>query len=452
MNATPRPPLLGRVLSRVWTAVWWSSLTLLVILLSVQMIPPPMGFQDGVERSGPMSVVVVIALASALLSRWPLVALALLLGNALHIAFELPYHTQLTLSETVPALLALCYIAATREREVATPATVMCFATLFGYGFGRIIAGQDPSRGQGQLPVALVFLLAWMIGNSIRTRRRFTAAARAQATEQAITEERLRIARELHDMVAHSIGIIAIQAGVGSRVIDSQPAEARAALQAIEATSRETLSGLRRTLVALRQADPEPGSQLAPLAPAPGLDDLERLAEATSQAGIRVHLAWHGERRPLPGDIDLSAYRIVQEAVTNVVRHAGTRHCRVSIDYGAEELSLEVVDDGRGVAPVHGMPGVHPAQAGAGFGITGMRERVSLLHGEFSAGARPEGGFRVSARLPLPPTSAVTAAALTKAAVAEAAVMEAAVVEPAVVGAAVVEAAVSAPAGEAVSR
>jgi signal transduction histidine kinase len=395
-------------------------LTVLVITLSVQTIPSPMGFQDGAERPGPLGVVAVILLGSALLPRFPLTALGLLLANSLHIAYVLPYHAQLTLSETIPAVLALCWISATRGRQVTTPAAVMCLATMAGYSIGRILAGQDPTRGQEQVPVALVFLLAWMIGNSVRTRRRFTAASRAQATEQAITEERLRIARELHDMVAHSIGIIAIQAGVGSRVIDTQPAEARAALQAIEATSRETLSGLRRTLVALRQADPTPGSQLAPLAPAPGLADVERLAGTTAQAGIRVDLSWRGERRPLPGDIDLSAYRIVQEAVTNVVRHAGTGSCRVSIDYGAEELSLEVVDDGRGIGPAHGVQSTHPAPAGAGFGITGMRERVSLLHGEFSAGPRPEGGFRVAARLPLPPAVAVgTDADRTAAATAE---------------------------------
>jgi signal transduction histidine kinase len=290
----------------------------------------------------------------------------------------------------------------------------MAYATLLGYELGRVGQGMPVSRTDNVLPMLLVLLLAQLIGNSIRTRRIFAAASRAQATEQAITEERLRIARELHDMVAHSIGIIAIQAGVGSRVLDSQPEEARSALQAIEATSRETLSGLRRTLVALRQADPEPGSQLAPLAPAPGLDDIGKLAATTTEAGVRVDVAWRGERRPLPGDIDLSAFRIVQEAVTNVVRHSGARCCRVSIDYGAEQLSLEIVDDGRSAVSPHGPHAPHAPQGalgtlgaasqGAGFGITGMRERVSLLHGEFHAGPRPEGGFRVAARLPLPQT------------------------------------------------
>ncbi|MDH2388783.1 sensor histidine kinase [Streptomyces sp. HNM0663] len=243
--------------------------------------------------------------------------------------------------------------------------------------------------------IALLAMAAsCMAGLLSRERREHAVALRAQEVAEAVTAERLRIARELHDMVAHSIGIIAIQAGVGSRVIQTQPAEAREALRAIEATSRETLSGLRRTLVSLRQADRgATASEQSALAPSPGLADVEQLAAATADAGVRVDVRRSGEQRPLPADIDLSAYRIVQEALTNVVRHAGTGRCRVAIDYGDEELSVEVVDDGRG-ATENGS--TH------GFGIIGMRERVGLLHGHLSAGPRPEGGFRVAAQLPLP--------------------------------------------------
>ncbi|MFC6935973.1 sensor histidine kinase [Actinomadura yumaensis] len=202
-------------------------------------------------------------------------------------------------------------------------------------------------------------------------------------------------------MVAHSIGIIAIQAGVGSRVIGTQPAEARNALSAIEETSRDTLSGLRRMLGALRRAEPVPGTSgasdgdAAPRDPAPGLADLDRLAAATRDAGVRVEVTRLGESRPLPSDIDLSAFRIVQEAVTNVVRHAGTDRCRVTIDQRDGELAVEIVDDGRG----HGTTSI-------GYGLVGMRERVGLLHGDLTAGPRPEGGFRVAARLPVPATAA----------------------------------------------
>ncbi|MFF2412719.1 sensor histidine kinase [Streptomyces sp. NPDC058092] len=254
------------------------------------------------------------------------------------------------------------------------------------------------ARGDGLAVNEVIALLALaascMAGLLSRERREHAVALRAQEVAEAVTAERLRIARELHDMVAHSIGIIAIQAGVGSRVIQTQPAEAREALRAIEATSRDTLSGLRRTLVSLRQADRGAAtSEQSPRAPSPGLADVERLAAATAGAGVRVDVCCSGEQRPVPADIDLSAYRIVQEALTNVVRHAATGRCRVAIDYGDEELSVEVVDDGRGAT------GNGSAQ---GFGIIGMRERVGLLGGRLSAGPRPEGGFRVAARLPLP--------------------------------------------------
>ncbi|MCO5988278.1 ATP-binding protein [Actinoallomurus spadix] len=191
-------------------------------------------------------------------------------------------------------------------------------------------------------------------------------------------------------MVAHSIGIVALQAGAARRVIDTQPTGARDALREVELASRETLSGLRRMLGALRQAELRDG---APgFDEMPGLADVDRLAATTTAAGVRVDVQWRGERRPLPPEVDLSAYRIIQEAVTNVVRHAGARSCTVSIDHRDEEISIEVVDDGRG----------HGLTPGTGYGLVGMRERAALLHGDLTAGPRPEGGFRVTARLPLP--------------------------------------------------
>jgi signal transduction histidine kinase len=234
-------------------------------------------------------------------------------------------------------------------------------------------------------------IIAWLIGNSIRQARGRTELVRAQAAAQTVMAERLRIARELHDIVAHSIGIIAIQAGSGRSVFDTSPAEARDALVAIEATSRETLSGLRRMMTGLRHAEPGSGPGQAPLGPAPGLADIERLAAMTLDAGVQVEVEWLGSREPLPADIDLSAFRIIQEAVTNVVRHAGTDRCLVWIDQQGGYLSIEVTDSGQG-----------GSTTGTGYGITGMRERAALLGGDFSAGPRPGGGFQVAARLPVP--------------------------------------------------
>jgi signal transduction histidine kinase len=141
----------------------------------------------------------------------------------------------------------------------------------------------------------------------------------------------------------------------------------------------------------LRNADPEPGPGQSPLDPPPGLAGIERLAAVTLDAGVQVDVDWHDSREPLPADIDASAFRIIQEAVTNVVRHAGTGQCRVSISQQDGQLSIEVTDSGRG-----------GSGAGTGYGITGMRERAALLGGDFSAGPRPGGGFRVTARLPVP--------------------------------------------------
>ncbi|MFI5973633.1 sensor histidine kinase [Streptomyces sp. NPDC051452] len=287
--------------------------------------------------------------------------------------------------------LILGFIVATCARRASAVAVAVSFTVqllvigLFTHGDGLAVNG---------LIALLALAASCMAGLLSRERREHAVALRTQEVAEAVTAERLLIARELHDMVAHSIGIIAIQAGVGSRVIQTQPAEAREALRAIEATSRETLSGLRRTLVSLRQADRgATASEQSPLAPTPGLADIERLAAATARAEVRVDVCCTGEQRPVPADIDLSAYRIVQEALTNVVRHAGSGRCRVAIDYGDEELFVEVVDNGHGATE---------DGSAHGFGLIGMRERVGLLGGHLSAGPRPEGGFRVAARLPLP--------------------------------------------------
>ncbi|MFE7570988.1 sensor histidine kinase [Streptomyces sp. NPDC057539] len=339
------------------------------------------------------------SLLVGVLRRGPVLALALALFGSMAVVVGPPSSAGVDLSASyqgqflsyLPVDLVLGFIVATRARRASTvaAATSLVVQLLLVGGFTH-----GDSLTVNLVITLLAMAAACMVGLLSRERREHAMELRAQEVAEAVIAERLRIARELHDMVAHSIGIIAIQAGVGSRVIRTQPTEAHEALRAIEATSRETLSGLRRTLVALRQADPDAEvSERAPITPSPGLADLERLAATAADAGVRVDVRRGGEQRPLPADIDLSAYRIVQEALTNVVRHAGIGHCRVTIEYGDGELSVEIVDDGRGATedgPVHG------------FGIVGMRERVALLHGRLSAGPRPEGGFRVAARLPLP--------------------------------------------------
>jgi signal transduction histidine kinase len=341
-----------------------------------------------------------LLVSALLLRRWPLAALAVMVGGSVAglVLQRSPVVALIVVAVAVG--LEICYIAATRRRKVSVAGAAMACAGLLipllaVPALAALRGGRLGSAGPPTITIAVpVFVvIAWLIGHSIRQAQARAELVRAQTVAQAAMAERLRIARELHDMVAHSIGIIAIQAGSGRRVFDARPGEARDALATIETASRETLAGLRRVVTGLRRAEPEPGSWLAPLGPAPGLADVDHLAVMALDAGVRVKVDvdWPGNREPLPADIDLSAFRIIQEAVTNVVRHARTDECRVSISHLDGQLTIEITDSGRG-----------GTAAGTGYGITGMRERAALLGGDLSAGPRPSGGFRVAARLPVP--------------------------------------------------
>lgn len=327
------------------------------------------------------------------MERRPLNGLALVLGAATLATFSLSVG-EIPLAQFLAADVALYFITATRSRRTGLVALLMALGVLAGFLAVRLLSGWNVGTS-AELVVALTAVVAWLVGGSAYESRRHGEGLAARAAEQAVVAERLRIAREMHDLVAHSVGIIALQAGAAARVVHTQPDAAGEAMSAVETAGRETLSGLRRMLGALRETEPGqegPEREAAPLRPAEGLADVDRLAQATTAAGVRVDVRWRGERRPLPPDIDLSAFRIIQESVTNVVRHAATESCRVSVEYGPEELGIEVADRGRGPGHV----------ADTGFGLVGMRERVALLHGEFTAAPQPDGGFRVTARLPLP--------------------------------------------------
>ena len=405
MPATPPAPLLTRLSPGACVALAWGAV-LPFSLIRYATLPngyliyrPPGGTAEVVRRStadllipGPwnsaclVASIVVSVAGCVLLRRRPMPAQALLLSGTVLEAMAL---TELTLQESLASCVALGFITAICPRRSSLAALALTVGVVYVYAAVRLLHGWRVEQST-ELAVALTAVVAWTIGNSIRQNRDHAETVRVQAIARAVTEERLRIAREVHDMVAHSTGLVALQAGAASRVIETQPLEARKALTAIETTSRETLTGLQRMLGMLREADfgtdPAPGL-------APGLANVEQLAAATADAGVRVDVQWHGEQRHLPELIDLSAFRIIQEAVTNVVRHADTRSCRVSVEYRDEHLVIEVLDSGRG----HGGPA-----SATGYGIVGMRERVGLLHGDFTAGPRPEGGFRVAARLPVP--------------------------------------------------
>ncbi|WP_406092931.1 sensor histidine kinase [Streptomyces sp. NBC_01013] len=403
MSQSPSLPRLKRVPPGWWVGMGWYAGMLLTLLVRVRL---PGEYEPSVRAGvllyrwdGLLMQLLAMALAAAgcfMLEQRPLKALALVLGAATVATFSLSVG-EIPLAQFLAADVALYFIAATRSRRTALVALLMALGTLTGFLAVRLLAGWDVGTS-AELVVALTAVVAWLVGGSAYETRRHGERLAARAAEQALVEERLRIAREMHDTVAHSLGIIALQAGAAARVVHTRPDAAREAMSAVETAGRETLSGLRRMLVALRQADPaHEGVEREATArrPPEGLADVERLARATSAAGVRVDVDLRGEPRPLPPEIDLSAFRIIQESVTNVVRHAATGSCRVSIVYGSEALAIEVADRGRG-AGLASRPG---------FGLVGMRERVALLHGEFTAAPHPEGGFRVTARLPVPATA-----------------------------------------------
>jgi signal transduction histidine kinase len=300
-----------------------------------------------------------------------------------------------------PAILVPVYtVAAYRDRRTSLAALAAVEAALVAVQ--PTSAGADVATRVGNmLGPMLVVAAAWLLGRFVADRRAYAAElgartaelerAREELAHRAVAEERLRVARELHDVVAHSMSVIAVQSGVGAHVAKAQPEEARKALAAIEATSRAALEELRRLLGVLRQ-DGEPRGSLAP---APGLADLDGLLGEVAEAGLAVTLRVQGERPQVPLGVDLSAYRILQEALTNAVKHAGPARAEVTVCYGDREVTVEVADDGRGAAAAAG-----DGRAGAGHGLVGMRERVALFGGDLEVGPRPGGGFRVAARLP----------------------------------------------------
>ena len=416
----------------------------------------------------PLAVFLVFTavIAVALRRRQPSLMLGVLLAGSLVITL-LTGPVDGALTYFLPVAYVLYLVAATYERRrTAVRVLAAVFATLVADAVLMSLTGGGYFLHGGLASVTLCVIIAWFTGYLVRQRRRYAVRLQDEAASKAVTEERLRIARELHDVVAHSMSVIAVQAGYGQYVIDTQPADARNALGAIQATSREALDEMRRILGALRQADqagqPEVATQAAggspavpwapgqragdadgvPLSPAPGLADLDRLLSRTASAGVRVDVTRCGQPRELPASIDLSGYRIVQEALTNVVKHAQTSSCQVLIGYGRDELILEVTDNGAGVPVMAGA--AHQLYAGSGaawsaaegssgggvdspgpdrsllggsvlggsvlggsgfgaggHGIIGMRERVTLLGGEFSAGPRPGYGFQVVAHIPL---------------------------------------------------
>jgi signal transduction histidine kinase len=348
------------------------------------------------EIDGEHAAYAVLALPMTLALAWrvraPLAVLAVVAGTFFPSALLFPLSGDAAFGVWVALLVALYSVGAHSGGWQAVAGVLAMLAVVLG------VVAADP---EGADPGSYVFFLfvvggPWLAGRAIRHRRLSERhlEARALAAERereekaraAVAEERVRIARELHDVVAHAISVIVVQARGGRRSLTTQPEEAREAFDSIEASGREALAEMRRLLGMLRQGDEE----LA-LVPQPSLRHLDALVAQVNEAGLPVELSVEGEPAALPPGVDLSAYRIVQEALTNALKHAGPATAQVVVRYGAEHLEVEVTDTGR-----------RPAGGdGAGHGLVGMRERVTLFGGDLEAGRRGEGGFAVRARLPL---------------------------------------------------
>jgi len=290
-----------------------------------------------------------------------------------------------------PAVPLIVYLAATRLDDRRSRVVLIVSAVISWIGATLAAGGTDPES-------VLIVAGTWLLGHYVRTRRLLVAELEQRAVDlerereeralRAVAEERLRIARELHDVLAHTMSVVAVQAGTGRLVGPDHPGEAIKALAAVEATTRSAMHEMRQILTVLR-ADGDTGASVTPT---PGLDDLAALVAQVSQAGIAVDVRVEGEPRPIPTGVGLAAYRITQEALTNVIKHAGAAHASVLVRYTDHDVTVEVRDNGHATAST--------AQTG-GHGLIGMRERAAVHGGDLIAGPVPNGGFVVRARLPL---------------------------------------------------
>jgi signal transduction histidine kinase len=290
----------------------------------------------------------------------------------------------------MPLALALALFSLTALREDIRARRAALLAIAIVAGAELFDSGVEFGAGAARV---IVLVAAALLGDSLRSRRAYVSAIEEKAArlerereteaQRAAAEEQARIARELHDVIAHALSVIVVQAGAADDAFEFDPLRAREPIRAVDRAARAALADLRRVLGIVQDA----GSY----APQPSLGELDRLVESVRATGLDVELEIDGPRQALPAAVDLSAYRIVQEALTNSLKHAGAQRIRIRVRYG-DDLQLEVRDDGVGATT---------STNGTGNGIVGMRERVALLGGRFDAGPEAGGGYRVAAAIPL---------------------------------------------------
>ncbi|MGH8977417.1 MAG: sensor histidine kinase [Acidimicrobiia bacterium] len=391
MEPAPAPlsVRLTQVVARVRNVSPW--LIDALIATAFLVIMPTALANSGPDYREPTAFAYVVAIASVLpyyaRRRAPLVAFLISATGLMVLVLRDFQGDPLPLLLLVGTYTVAAYCSA-RDRLICALALALCFLLLG-------IFGAVGMNAAGLFANIAIFTAAYFFGATIRNRRLYmeelearTSALERERDEEAkraVADERLRIAQELHDVVAHSMGVIAVQAGVGAHVIESDPGEAKKSLEAISTTSRATLTEIRRMLGVLRE-DSGAGYE-----PAPDLTALPRLVDSVRAAGLDVAMDVEGASADVPPGVSFTAYRIVQEALTNVMKHAGPARATVLVGYEPGVVRLEVSDDGRGV---------NGRSADGGHGLVGMRERVAVYGGTLTAAPKPGGGFKVAATLP----------------------------------------------------
>ncbi len=360
---------------RVNPPVWDALLAAVLLAITAASLAAGGNVRDGAAWA--LSTLSCVPLAFR--RRAPLVVLAIVSGAT--VAFAIAGDGA---SPEMALALAIYTVAAHRPwRQVATVGLPLALAA----GLASQIATQTHGNWIEVL-IGLTFAvgLPILIGRIVFNRRRRLAGERQLAAREAVAQERTRIARELHDVVAHAISVMIVQAGAARTVVDRDPGAAKEAIGRVEETGRAGLAEMRRLIGMLTEDDATPSTS-----PQPGLAELDRLLETVRAAGLPVEVVRTGPTRPLPAGADLAAYRVIQESLTNALKHAGPANARVALDYAPDRLVIEVADDGRGIA----------VEPGIGHGLIGMRERVGLFGGTVESSARPGGGFMVRAEIPV---------------------------------------------------
>ncbi|GAA2071443.1 histidine kinase [Streptomyces albiaxialis] len=405
-NATTRP-----------RGAWWREVAVTATAFALCLLGGVLRDDGSTLTAPPAAAYVIAAVSCAVLPlrhRAPLAAMAVTTASGVLVPL-----LGLLLSPLIvaPAVITAYSLTARTERHAVSAVTLTSAALLVAFTpvFGAL-SWKDASR---MAAVAAFPLVAGVLGHAVQSRRAYLAAVeeralRAEKTRESearrrVAEERVRIARELHDLVAHQITLANAQATVAAHLFDTRPEQTRKSLNELVATTGGALDELRATVGLLRQT----GDTAGPEEPAPGLSRLPALLDSFRRAGLEVTVAEEGTARPLPPGVDLTAYRIVQEALTNVTKHAGTASARVRLVWNRDRLALTVSDDGGGGSGGRGAGPGKGGRAGSiastlperppGYGLIGMRERATAVGGHLSAAGRPEGGFLVSAELPLPP-------------------------------------------------